>query len=481
MTQPRKIIPIAVAAGAADGPLLQVEAANKIYARAVSGGFARWRWVMVWLTQLFFYGVPWLQWNGRQAVLFDLEERRFFLFNLALYPQDLIYLAALLILSAMALFFATAVAGRVWCGFACPQTVYTQIFMWVERRVEGDRTARMRLDAAPWSAQKIARKGGKQALWVAISLWTGFTFVGYFTPILTLAASSAAWAAGPYEVFWVLFYGLATYGNAGYLREQVCKQMCPYARFQGAMFDSDTLTIHYDSARGESRGSRPRSADPKALGLGDCIDCTLCVQVCPTGIDIRNGVQSNCIGCAACIDVCDSVMDKMSYPRGLIRYTSENALAQGWDRAALVKRIARPRVLIYGAILLAVAGTLAATLALRSPLRVDVIRDRGVMARVVGHGEVENVYRLKLMNATEAPQRYRIDVQGLPGLAMAETHDIELASIEERLVPVTVRLPADTAASLSGQKLPIAFKVTQLAASGPVAQVLEDSTFLVPR
>jgi cytochrome c oxidase accessory protein FixG len=481
MTQPRKIIPIAVAAGDTAGPLLQVEAAHKIYARSVSGGFASWRWVMVWLTQLFFYGMPWLQWNGRQAVLFDLEGRRFFLFNVALYPQDLIYLTALLILSAMALFFATAVAGRVWCGFSCPQTVYTQIFMWVERRVEGDRSARMRLDAAPWSVQKFARKGGKQALWVAISLWTGFTFVGYFTPILTLAASSAAWAAGPYEVFWVLFYALATYGNAGYLREQVCKHMCPYARFQGAMFDSDTLTIHYDSARGESRGSRPRSADPKALGLGDCIDCTLCVQVCPTGIDIRNGVQSNCIGCTACIDACDSVMDKMNYPRGLIRYTSENGLAQGWDRAALLKRIVRPRVLIYGAILLAVAGSLAASLATRSPLRVDVIRDRGVLARVVGHGAVENVYRLQIMNATETPQRYRIDVEGLPGLAMAQEIEIELAPVQDRLVPVTVRLPADAAASLAGQKLPIAFRVSQLAGKAQSAQVLEDSTFVIPR
>ena len=481
MTQPRKIIPIAVAAGGTDGSLLQVEAAHKIYARAVSGGFAKWRWVMVWLTQLFFYGMPWLQWNGRQAVLFDLEGRRFFLFNVVLYPQDLIYLTALLILSAMALFFATAVVGRVWCGFSCPQTVYTQIFMWVERRVEGDRSARMRLDAAPWSVQKFARKATKQGLWVAISLWTGFTFVGYFTPILTLAASSAAWAAGPYEVFWVLFYALATYGNAGYLREQVCKHMCPYARFQGAMFDSDTLTIHYDSARGESRGSRPRSADPKALGLGDCIDCTLCVQVCPTGIDIRNGVQSNCIGCTACIDACDSVMDKMNYPRGLIRYTSEKGLAQGWDRAALAKRIARPRVLIYGAILLAVAGALAAGLATRSPLKVNVIRDRGVLARTVDQGTVENVYRLQLMNATEAPQRYRIDVQGLPGLAMAETEEIELAPVQERLVPVTVRLSADAAASLAGEKLPIAFRVTQLAGSEAAAQVLEDSTFLIPR
>jgi len=491
MNPSRKIIPIAVASPgasaaaaasfASSASLFACEAPSKVYARAVRGWFAGWRWAMVWLTQLFFYGMPWLQWNGRQAVLFDVAGQRFFLFGLALYPQDLIYLAALLILSAMALFFFTAVAGRVWCGFACPQTVYTEIFMWVERKVEGDRSARMRLDAAPWSTRKLARKAAKQGLWVALSLWTGFTFVGYFTPIATLAASALAWRAGPWEVFWVLFYGTFTYGNAGYLREQVCKHMCPYARFQGAMFDRDTLIIGYDQARGESRGSRPRSADPKALGLGDCINCTLCVQVCPTGIDIRNGLQSNCIGCAACIDMCDSVMDKMHYPRGLIRYSTENALAHGWDRAALRGRIFRPRVLVYGAILLAVAAATVASLSLRSPFKVNVLRDRGVMSRTVGHGDAENVYRLQVMNATEAAQRYRVAVRGPHGLALARPVEIELQPVEERYVPVTVQLPADAAAALAGQKLALHFDITQLAGSGASAEVAESSTFWVPR
>ena len=482
MSQPRKVIPIAVAgSGAAAASLFAYEAPNKIYARAVSGWFAAWRWALVWITQLVFYGLPWLQWNGRQAVLFDVEGQRFFLFGLALYPQDLIYLAALLIVSALALFLFTAVAGRLWCGFACPQTVYTEIFMWVERKTEGDRIARMRLDAAPWSVQKLACKATKQTLWIAISLWTGFTFVGYFTPILTLAASASAWSAGPWEVFWVLFYGTFTYGNAGYLREQVCKHMCPYARFQGAMFDRDTLIIGYDKARGESRGSRPRSANAKALGLGDCIDCTLCVQVCPTGIDIRNGLQSNCIGCAACIDVCDSVMDKMNYPRGLIRYATENALAHGWSRAELRQRILRPRVLVYGALLLAVAGVLVASMSLRSPFRVNVIRDRGVMARTVANGVAENVYRLQVMNATETVQRYRVDIQGPHGMALAQPVEMELQPIEERYVPVTVRLPAAAATAMEGQKLPLRFAVRQLADSGAAAEVLEDSTFWVPR
>jgi cytochrome c oxidase accessory protein FixG len=484
MSHPKKIIPIALAAENArdnSNDLFLVEAPNRVYARAVSGGFAAARWAMVWLTQLVFYGLPWLQWNSRQAVLFDIERQRFFLFNLALYPQDLIYLAVLLVLAALALFFFTAVAGRVWCGFSCPQTVYTEIFMWVERKLEGDRVARMRLDAAPWSPMKLARKTGKQVIWVAISLWTGFTFVGYFTPILTLAASISNWSAGPWEVFWVLFYGSATYGNAGFLREQICKHMCPYARFQGAMFDRDTLTIGYDTARGETRGSRARLVDPKALGLGDCIDCTLCVQVCPTGIDIRNGLQSNCIGCAACIDVCDTVMDRMNYPRGLIRYSSENGLSNGWDKPTLKRRVLRPRVLIYGSILLVITAGFVTSVLLRKPFKVDVIRDRGVLARMVGNGVAENVYRLQIMNTTESPQRYLVNVLGQEGIAMARSVELELAPIQERSVAVSVKLPAQATAALAGQKLPIQFEVTQLTGQNQAIKVVENSTFLVPQ
>ena len=477
----KKIIPIVAAAHAA-GPagLFVVEAKSKIYVRAVTGWFAAWRWALVWLTQAVFYGMPWLQWNGRQAVLFDLAGQRFFLFGLALYPQDLIYLAVLLMLSALALFFFTAIAGRLWCGFACPQTVYTEIFLWVERQTEGNHHARKRLDGKTWTLEKITRKSAKQALWLAISLWTGFTFVGYFTPIQTLAAALPVWGIGPWEGFWVLFYGLATYANAGYLREQVCKHMCPYARFQGAMMDRDTLVIGYDAARGEARGSRPRTASPQSLGLGDCIDCTLCVQVCPTGIDIREGLQSNCIGCAACIDVCDSVMDQMNYPRGLIRYATENGLAQGLDKATLLKRVLRPRVFIYGALLLAIGIAFVTSLSSRSPVRLDVIRDRGVMARQVAGGAVENVYRLHLMNATESAQRYRIEVLGPVGVALVKPLEVALGSVEARTVPVGVRLPATTASALAGQKVQIEFEVTPLDAPTDNAPVRERSTFHIP-
>ncbi|WP_119156588.1 cytochrome c oxidase accessory protein CcoG [Caldimonas tepidiphila] len=458
------------------------QAQPRIYARAVSGWFTRWRWALVWLTQLVFYGLPWLEWNGRQAVLFDLGARRFYIFNLVLYPQDFIYLTGLLVLSALGLFFFTAVAGRLWCGYACPQTVYTEIYGWVERRIEGDRAARMKLDQRRWDLDKLLRKGAKQLVWILIGLWTGFTFVGYFTPIHTLAAEALGLGFGPWETFWVLFYGFATYGNAGYLREQVCKYMCPYARFQSAMFDKDTMIITYDEARGEPRGSRSRKADPKQLGLGACIDCTLCVQVCPTGIDIRKGLQYECIGCAACIDVCDGVMDKMGYARGLVRYSTQNGLAQGWSRGQMFRRALRPRVLIYGAILVLISAAFVVSVAQRSPFKVDVIRDRSTLARIVEEGRIENVYQLQIMNTTEAVQRYRIDVAGIPGLKVADAEVVEVGPAGARRVPVRVQLSAEAAAPLAGSTHPIRFEIERRAEGDtPSHRVIEKSTFLVPR
>ena len=346
MPKPAKVIPIMSASAEVEDSAQFVSMYQKqptIYPRAVKGWFANWRWVFVWLTQLLFYGLPWLQWSGRQAVLFDLDAQRFYIFGLLLYPQDLIFLAALLVLSALALFFFTAVAGRLWCGYTCPQTVYTEIFMWAERKIEGDRVARMRLDQQPWRWSKIWRKGAKHSAWLSIALFTGFSFVGYFTPIRELSVDMARWNLSGWNAFWILFYGAATYGNAGFLREQMCKYMCPYARFQSALIDKDSLIITYDAKRGDPRGSRSRKADLAAHGLGDCIDCTLCVQVCPTGIDIRNGLQNECIGCAACIDVCNDVMDKVGYPRGLIRYSTEHALEQGWDSRRIVRHVLRLR------------------------------------------------------------------------------------------------------------------------------------------
>jgi cytochrome c oxidase accessory protein FixG len=413
----------------------------------VRGWFAAWRWALVWATQLVFYGGAWLTWNERQALLFDIAHRKFYLFGLVFWPQDIIYLAVLLIVCALSLFLFTAVAGRLWCGYACPQTVYTEIFLWIERVVEGDRNARMRLDKQGFTAKKILRKAAKHGLWIALSLWTGLTFVGYFTPIRELLSSPpAAW-----EAFWVLFYGFATYGNAGWMREQVCKYMCPYARFQSAMLDKDTLIITYDDKRGEPRG--------KSEGKGDCVDCGICVQVCPTGIDIRKGLQYECIGCAACIDGCDQVMDKVGRPRGLIRYSKG--------------RVLRPRVLVYSAILGAVAIAAGVSLYLRTPLKVDVIRDRAAMAREVEGGLIENVYRLQIMNTTEQARAFEIAVSGLPGIHVWGESTAGVPAATSRMVPVRVRIDAGQAPG----SYAIEFTVTALGVED--VTVREGAAFLV--
>ena len=473
-----KVIPITpVAPDGADEVMVSLyEKSKKIYPRSVQGLFVKWRWAVVWLTQIVFYGLPWLEWNARQAVLFDLEARRFFIFGLVLYPQDFIYLTGLLVISALALFLFTAVAGRLWCGYACPQTVYTEIFLWIEHKVEGDRSARMRLDGAPFSVGKLGKKSLKHGLWVLLALWTGFTFVGYFTPIRELASLSLAASLGPWQTFWVFFYGFATYGNAGFMREQVCKYMCPYARFQSAMFDKDTLIVTYDEQRGEPRGPRSKKADPKALGLGSCIDCTMCVQVCPTGIDIRKGLQYECIGCAACIDVCDDVMDKVGYPRGLIRYSTQNAVANGWTQAEILKRAVRPRVLVYSAILGLICVAVGVSLFMRTPLKVDVIRDRGALARMVEQGRIENVFRLQIMNATESTQRYVITVSGLPGVTIASENEVEVLATEARSAVVRVQIPPDAAPPGSHV---IQFAIRSVGEK-PV-EVSEKAAFLVPR
>jgi len=452
---------------------------DKIHPRSVRGRFTNLRWAIVALTQLVFYGLPWLTWGDRPAVLFDLAARRFYVFGFVLYPQDFVYLTALLLMSAYALFLFTAVAGRVWCGYACPQTVYTELFVLIERWFEGDRNARLKLDKAPWSFNKLWRKGGKQLGWIALALFTGFSFVGYFTPIRELLGLSL----GPWEAFWVLFYGFATYGNAGFMREQVCKYMCPYARFQSAMFDHDTLIVGYDPARGEPRGNnalRNKKSEARSQAVGDCIDCGLCVQVCPTGIDIRKGLQYECISCAACIDVCDGVMDKMGTPRGLIRYDTENGMAGQLTRAQRWRRVLRPRVLIYGTLLLGLSSAVLWSLMNRHDFRVDIVRDRATLARQVEDGWIENLYRLQLMNATEAPQQLSVAADGLAGLQVSpgtSVTSVTLAPTEARWVTVALRLPPEAASQLKPGAQPIRWVVRSAAGDS----VAEKSTFVVPR
>ena len=458
------------------------EIRKTIHPRAVHGWFATWRWAIVFATQALFYGVPWLTWNGRQAVLFDLGERKFYLLGAVFWPQDVIYLTVLLILSALSLFLFTAVAGRLWCGYACPQTVYTEIFLWIERKIEGDRLARVRLDAAPMSLEKFVIKGVKHTAWFVVALWTGYTFVGFFTPIRDLGVRAITWQLGPWETFWILFYGFATYGNAGWMREQVCKYMCPYARFQGVMFDKDTLVITYDHVRGEPRGGRAKAIDPRSKGLGDCVDCGICVQVCPTGIDIRNGLQYECIGCAACIDGCNQVMDKMGYARGLIRYTTQNALANGLSTRAMWRRVFRLRTLLYGAGLFTVTAVAATSLALRNPLKVDVIRDRGALAREAAAGRIENIYRVQIMNTDEQARRYTISASGLPGLEIADlAQPIELSAASTRLFALRLQTPLEPVQGTPPVAGPHKIELTVKAVDDEKVIRHEQSTFIIPR
>ncbi|MEW9897573.1 cytochrome c oxidase accessory protein CcoG [Chitinivorax sp. PXF-14] len=420
------------------------EVRKKIYPRYISGLFNNWRIAMVVITQLFFYGVPWLQWNGRQAMLFDLVNRKFYIFGYVFWPQDFALLAGLLVLCAFGLFWWTAIAGRLWCGYACPQTVYTEIFLWIENWVEGDRNKRMKLDAAPNSFTKFRLKATKHGLWLLLSFWTGFTFVGFYTPIQSLWNELISFSLGPWEAFWVGFYGFATYGNAGFMREQVCKYMCPYARFQSVMFDRDTLVISYDTERGEPRGSRGKKVDHKAEGMGDCINCSICVQVCPTGIDIREGLQYECIGCAACIDACDQVMDKMGYQRGLIRYTTENALEHKYEESQFLRRLLRPRVMVYTVLLAVISAAMIATLALRVPLKLNVTRDRATLVRETDDGLLENLYQLQIINTDEKAHTYQISATGLTGLKLIADTRVSVPAGSAFNVPANIQVdPAD--------------------------------------
>jgi cytochrome c oxidase accessory protein FixG len=410
-----------------------------IYVRSVRGWWTSWRWVFVWLTQLLFYGLPWIEWHGRQAILFHLVERKFYLFGLILWPQDVIYLTALLIISAYALFLFTAVAGRLFCGYACPQTVYTEIFLWIEKIVEGERAARMKLDKEAMNARKLRIKTFKHGLWLLVALWTGFTFVGYFTPIHELIASVPAFGFGGWEIFWIFFYAGFTYLMAGFMREQVCKYMCPYARFQSVMFDRDTMIIAYDTERGEPRGLRKKGADYSRLG--DCVDCGICVQVCPVGIDIRKGLQYECIGCGACIDCCDEVMDKLSLPRGLVSYNSENAMDKKYPRGDLWGHIKRPRILVYSAILGIIMAVTAWSLATRVPLRVDILRDRSIMSREANDGRIENIYILKIMNMRDTAQAFILDVGGMDNIEIVNDRRLTVSAEKNEEFIVKVRVP----------------------------------------
>jgi cytochrome c oxidase accessory protein FixG len=483
MGEPRRIIPITPEHALADQEQALYEVRRKIYPRAVTGRFAAARVALVLFTQAVFYGVPWLQWGGRQAVLFDLGARKFYIFGIVFWPQDFIYLTILLTISALSLFLFTAVAGRLYCGYACPQTVYTEMFLWVERKIEGDRMQRMKLDAARLTPSKVLRKASKHGVWIAIALWTGITFVGYFTPITALLHEIGTLSLSGWQTFWIGFYSFATYGNAGWMREQVCKYMCPYARFQSVMFDPDTLIVTYDGKRGEPRGARSRKVNPADAGLGDCVDCEICVQVCPTGIDIRKGLQYECIGCAACIDACDQVMARMDYPPGLIRYATQNSLAQNYGLQQAARRVLRPRVLVYTAILWTLIVATGVILWTRVPLRVDVIRDRTTLAREVDGEQIENVYRLQLMNSSEVAQRVTVRAAGIDGLMVFPVSEpISIPPSSSRIVPIRLRAPEEAATAGSHRiEFVIQTVETDPHSANKAITVHEKSVFLFPR
>jgi len=443
--------------------------AKKIYPREIGGRFDKLSKLATIVLLGLFYVVPWLLWDDRQAVLFDLPARKFYLLGLTLWPQDFPFLALLLIIAALSLFFFTALAGRLWCGFACPQTVWTEAFIWMEQFTEGTRLQRMKLDKAPWSFTKLRKKASKQFLWITFSMWTGFTFIGYFTPVRELGVDILALNVGGWTLFWGLFYGFATYGNAGYMREQVCKYMCPYARFQSAMFDKDTLIISYDEKRGEPRGGRKRSVDPREAGLGDCIDCQLCVQVCPTGIDIRKGLQYECIACAACIDACDSIMDKMNYPRGLVRYTTEHAMDNEGTH------VLRPRVFVYATLLLVLISGLVTAMASRTPVILDVIRDRNSLYRELPNELVENIYTLKIINQSNDARDFSLSVSGIENIVLDGVGDsVRVDGGDVLSLPVRVRAQRNSVSGINT----IFFNIEAL--DDASVAIEEDSRFIGP-
>lgn len=429
------------------------EKREKIYTRKIEGFFQKIRQYSGWPLLLGYFLLPWLQWDDRQAVLFDLPARKFYIFGLAIWPQDLSILALLLIIAAFGLFLVTTVAGRVWCGYTCPQTVWTAIYMWIEQKIEGTRNQRIKLDKQPWSAQKLAKKSLKHMMWLWVAFSTGFTFVGYFTPVYELGWQVHSLSMPLTPLSWVVFFTLATYINAGWMREQVCKHMCPYARFQSVMFDSETLIVSYNPNRGEPRGSRKKGVQPTELGA--CIDCQLCVQVCPTGIDIRDGLQYECIACALCVDACDSIMEKMNYPKGLISYTTEHAINTNLVEHGI--KLFRPKVLVYSSVLCVMALVFVWRVFSIDSLELNVLRDRQAVNTSVAAGMVENRYTIKVVNKNDELKAISLSLESSAPLQLVGPEKLELQAAEVASFPVRVQA---SVGDVPGLVLPVVFVIS---------------------
>lgn len=442
---------------------------EKIHPKDIKGKFQRIRNTLITLSLLFFAILPWISWHDRQAILFDLPQRKFYFFNITFWPQDFILLSWGLIIAALVLFFVTVLAGRVWCGYTCPQTVWTKLFMWIEALTEGDRNQRIKWDKAKFSVEKALRRAIKHVLWLMISLFTALTIVGFFVPIQTLIIHLFTLQLSFWAGFWLVFFTACTYLNAGFMREQICLYVCPYARFQSVMLDSDSLIVTYDKNRGEPRGKRTKKQDPSVLGLGSCVNCQQCVQVCPTGIDIRDGLQLGCIGCAACVDACDDIMDKMGYPRGLISYSTENRLE------GKTSKLLRPRLIGYASILLIMVIAFTYVLLTRPVIGLDILRDRTTLYRQTPEGLIENVYTLKIRNMSQQTQRYHIQTNTPLPHQLTGTTSLSIPSGEIAIIPVQVKIDKY---KLPKTKIDLPFVVTS--ENNPKQRIERTSKFLSP-
>ncbi len=422
---------------------LTAKTATPIYVRNVQGRWSQLRQRLGGFLVVLFILLPWFSWHGRQAIWVDIPSQKIHLFSLVLWPQDLIIMALLFMLAAMGLFWLTTWLGRVWCGYACPQTIWTYLFIWCEERFEGSRNQRITLDKGPWTWNKLRRKGLKHSAWLVISFITALTFLSYFNPVALLYRHVLSGQASVTVYGFTLFFMVATYLNAGWLRETMCMHMCPYARIQAVMFDNKSYLVDYDAARGEERGPRRRQQNPASLGLGDCVDCNLCVQVCPAGIDIRQGLQYECINCGACIDACDQVMVSMGYRQGLIRYISEH------QKKGRSIQIRRPKLWAYGGACIGLIVAIFALMVNLKPMAFDVLRDRNVLYRMNDQGWTENTYTLKVMNKSEETQLVQLSLRDLPEHRWQGTQQISLTAGESQLVPITI------AAKVTGDSLAI--------------------------
>lgn len=414
---------------------------ERIYVRESKGTFQKLRRYGAWFLLLLFGLTPWIPYGDRQAILLDIGNQQFNFFGTTLYPQDLTLLALLFMIAAFGLFFITTFLGRVWCGYLCPQTVWTFMYIWFEEKLEGSANKRRKQDSSKLTANLIARKTLKHIAWLAIALITGFTFVGYFVPIKSLVIDFLTFSSTFWAGFWVIFFAVCTYANAAWMRSIVCIHMCPYARFQSAMFDKDTFIVGYNTKRGEVRGPRSRKADPQKMGLGDCIDCDLCVQVCPTGIDIRDGLQYECINCGACIDACDQTMERMGYQKSLISYTTEHKL-DGRDT-----KVMRPKLIGYGTVMILMLALFFIQIARVEPVGMSVLRDRNQLFKVNTEGLVENTYNLKVINKTQQEQVYNLTVSGLTDVIWYGNQQITVSPGEVLNLPVSLGVNSEKLSS----------------------------------